>query len=550
MDRTSILFRRGKSPEEGGYPGHGHRTIRENGMVIERDVAVPMRDGARIFVDIYRPDGAGDLPALVGWSPYGKHPHIKWDLFPGSGVEPGALSPYTPFEAPDPVAWTTYGYAVVFPDPRGTWYSEGEEATFFSPQESQDAYDLIEWLAGQEWSSGKVGMAGVSYLAMMQWLVAARRPPHLAAINPWEGCSDLYREFFFHAGIPSTRFVRNWESRIAHSRGPIEDVRPMMDRHPLFDEYWAEKNAALERIEVPAYIVASWTDHGLHTRGTLEAFQRISSRDKWLEIHGRKKWQHYYAPESVERQRLFFDRFLKGREEALNGWPKVRLEVRERFGVGALRDEQDWPVARRELRPLFLDGRTSALTPRAPEEVSEVRYDPRDPTRGAQFDYLFDEATEITGNIKLKLWVRAEHARDMDLFAVLQKLDVRGERVPFAHFNAFEDGDMAYGWLRVSHRELDPERSTPDQPYLSHRRELPLPEDGEPVAVEIEVWPTSTRFAAGETLRLVVQGGDIRTYPEPLVAIAHESTRNEGIHVLLSGGGFDAHLLVPVVAST
>ena len=547
MERDGILFRQGASPEEGGYPGYGYRVEHDLGMEIERDVAVRMRDGARIFVDIYRPEGGRDLPVLLGWSPYGKHPHIKWDLFPGSGVQPGQLSPYTPFEAPDPVRWTAYGYALAFPDPRGTWNSEGGQARFFTPKECEDAYDLIEWLAAQEWSSGKVGMAGVSYLAMMQWLVAARRPPHLAAINPWEGCSDLYREFFFHGGIPNSRFVRNWEQRIQHSRVPVEDVRRMMRAHPLLDGYWAEKSPDLAQIEVPAYVVASWTDHGLHTRGTLEAYRRISSREKWLEIHGRKKWQHYYAEESLGRQRRFFDRFLRGQEDALSDWPRVRLEVRERFGVGEVREEAQWPIARRSLRAFYLDAQAGALAEEPPREAAQVRYDPRAKDGRAQFDLRFSEDAEITGNIKLRLWVQAEGAQDMDLFVVLQKLDQNGERVPFAHFNAFEDGDVAYGWLRVSHREQDPLRSTPDQPFLLHRRELPLPADGAPAMVEVEVWPTSTHFGAGETLRLVVQGRDIRSYPEPLVAIEHEETRNEGTHVLLAGGAYDAHLLLPMV---
>ncbi len=545
MDDAKALFRRVKTPEEGGYPGFGYRTERDGDMLIERDVAVRLRDGALIYADVFRPADGQNVPAVIGWAPYGKHPHLKWTLFPGADVDPDKISEYTPFEAPDPVTWTRHGYALIFPDPRGTWNSQGAAATFFSPQEAEDGYDVVEWSAAQPWCSGKVGLAGVSYLAISQWAVAALRPPHLAAINPWEGCSDMYREFFFHGGIPSTRFLDNWETR-THARVPAEDTKAMTRERPLLDDYWREKSADLSRIEVPAFIVASWTDQGLHTRGTLEAHKRIASREKWLVVHGGKKWQYYYAEENVARQIAFFDHFLKGVESGIAAWPKVEIEVRERFSVARRRAESEWPLARTTYRAYYLDASDGSLAKTPRESSSSVRY-PAQAERGVSFDHTFSEDTELTGHAKLRLWVSAEGADDMDLFVALEKLDREGNFVPFAFFNAFEDGPAALGWLRVSHRELDAERSTPEQPWHTHRSEQPLPADGRPVPVEIEIWPSSTRFAAGETLRLVVQGTDVKRYPPGLVAIEHQDTRNRGTHVIHTGGSYDAMLLVPVI---
>ena len=204
----------------------------------------------------------------------------------------------------------------------------------------------IQTAGTREWSNGKVGMQGVSYLAWSQWKVAAANPPHLAAINPWEGVSDFYRELATHGGIPETLFGPMWMRSVCFSTTRVEDFVEMEQQHPLFDAYWASKNADLSKIKVPALIVASWTDHGLHNRGTIEGFRQIASKDKWLIVHGRKKWWHFYQKESVEKQRQFFNRFLKGIDNDVPRWPKVRLEVRDRYYVGKSRNEREWPPAR------------------------------------------------------------------------------------------------------------------------------------------------------------------------------------------------------------
>jgi predicted acyl esterase len=537
----------GLPPAEGGCPPLQHRIDHADGMLIEYDAAVLMRDGVEIYCDIFRPDGAGPVPVIVAWGPYGKHGPVKYAIFPNHGVDPAWISKYAGFEAPDPLYWTRHGYAVINVDPRGTWNSQGD-ATFYSAQEALDIYDLIEWAGTQLWSNGQVGMSGVSYLAIVQWRAAAEQPPHLAAINPWEGVSDRYREMAYHGGIPENRFGPMWRARrVPYSNQRVEDTVTMYAEHPLWDAYWESKTADLSKVEVPAYIVASWSDQGLHTRGTLEGFKHIRSKHKWLTVHGRKKWQYYYQPENVERLRLFFDRFLKGLVNEVESWPKVRLEVRDRFYEGEIRDESEWPLARTRYEVLYLDAASKSLAGSSFANESEVRY----PTDGgadgrAEFVHRFAAPTELTGPIKLKLWVEAEGADDMDLFVGVQKLDSGGNLVPFSFLNALEDGPVALGWLRVSHRELDEERSTAEQPWHPHRRESRL-EPGQVVPVEIEIWPSSTRFAAGEQLRLLVQATDIQQYPPGVVSMAHSVTRNLGTHVIHTGGKYNSHLLVPVI---
>ena len=153
----------------------------------------------------------------------------------------------------------------------------------------------------------------------------------------------------------------------------------------------------------------------------------------WLEVHGRKKWHYYYEPSRVEKQRQFFDHFLKQKADSGVGtWPRVLLEVRER-----------------------------------------------------------------------------------------------------AHVGTFQELDLA--------------RSRPEQPFHPHAREERL-RPGEPVAVEIEIWPSATLFRAGQQLRVVVQGSDIADRGVPNAPFArHEQTHNQGVHIIHTGGPYDSHLLVPVI---
>lgn len=546
-DTFEYIYRRVKLPE--ALPRtvpFGYRSSREDGMLIERDIAVPMRDGIRIYIDLFRPNGVETpLPVLIAWGPYGKHsPRGTYERFHNNaGVKPEWISKHCGFESPDPPYWARHGYAVIYVDPRGTWNSEGK-ATFWSTDEARDIYDLIEWAAVQPWCNGKVGLSGVSYFAIMQWQVAAMQPPHLAAINPWEGYSDSYRERLRHGGIPETLFGPQWLDRSIYSRNEVEDVQAMIAAHPLFDAYWQSKAPDLSKITAPAYVVASWGDQGLHTRGTLEGFKQMSSPQKWLEVHGRDKWEHFHRPDMVEKQRVFFDHFLKGSSDEVLSWPRVSIEVRERHYVGEVRAESEWPIARTAYTRLYLNGEARTLDRAPPGKASQTVYDAK--TGSAVFNHRFDRDTELSGHMKLRLWVSTTEGDDMDLLIAVRKFDAQGKEVPFAFFAVYDDGPVALGWLRASHRELDPVRATEYQPWLQHKRELPLT-PGEIVPVDIEIWPSSTLFRQGESLQLIVQGHEFFSLTPKGPMIGHLELRNAGSHVLHTGGAYDSYLLVPVI---
>ncbi len=528
------------------------RELKDAGAIFERDLAVPMSDGARLSANLFRPADSKPAPVIMSVTPYGKDKlpdRLATFFMRLSGVRFGDInvSRYTGFEAPDPLYWVRNGYAVMLTDVRGMHKSEGQVGVL-TDRDAQDYCELIEWAAAQPWCSGSVGLSGVSYLAMSQWRAAVLRPPHLKAIVPWEAATDLYREFVFHGGIPETAFIPLWwKNRMRRGRNRrfnlAEDFLAEIDRHPLEDGYWRAKQTALERVEVPALVCASWSDQGLHTRGSFEAFARIGSLEKWLYTHGRKKWETYYGAEAVATQKRFLDHYLKGLD---NGWrdtPRVRIELRKAHYQADVRHEARWPLPETRLVPLYFDAAAGALSLSPTATEAHVAYDA---ARGqAAFSFHFAESVELTGEAKLRLWVSTSDGDDLDLFVVVKKFDERGREVFFSGFNGYEKDAVAKGWLRVSHRALDPSRSRPSRPYHSHDRLEKIRAD-EIVPVEIEILTSSTLFEAGSRLDVLILGRDAAKYP----AFRHRRLVNRGTHAIHCGGRRDSHLLVPLVRGT
>ena len=323
------------------------------GVVVERDVEVAMRDGVRLRVDVYRPEGDDPVPVLMCAHPYGKNrlptrrrrgfaTPFQYRLLPQS--TPFTHSAWTGWEGPDPAHWVTRGYAVINADLRG-WGSSDGVGELFSEQEGRDGHDLVEWAAAQPWSTGRVGMTGVSYLAISQWATAAERPPHLAAICPWEGFTDAYRDFARPGGVREDGFVVVWSNGLKAARRSPVDLRTQQKRRPLRDAWWVARDRDLEKIDVPALICGSFSDHCLHSRGSFEGFRGIASERKWLYTHRGPKWATYYSPEVLALQERFFGHFLRGRDTGILDEPPVRVEVREDADtVTSVRGAADWPA--------------------------------------------------------------------------------------------------------------------------------------------------------------------------------------------------------------
>lgn len=517
------------------------------------NVPLTMRDGTSLRANVFRPDREGRFPVIMSAHPYGKDRLPKRAPFgyiplPGFRImaqpDPFSFSAYTSWEAPDPSFWVPRGYAVVNLDLRGFGTSEGI-ATLLSDQEAADYAEAIEWAGSRPWSTGKVGLNGVSYLALSQWKVAALRPKSLAAICPWEGFSDCYRDLAYPGGVREDGFVPFWAKLTERSGRVSESLRARQLAHPDWDDFWAARTPALERIEVPALIGGSFSDQCLHTRGSFEAFRRISSAHRYLYTHRGGKWSAYYSPEALEYQARFFDCFLRGIDNGMREAPPVRLEVRQLgHAVHRVSGEGAWPLPGVRWEALYLGPGGLGTAPPASE--AEVSF--HVPEGGAGFDYAVPRDLELVGPMKLRLIVALAGGADAHLFvAVAKRARGAGDRtVPFEGSYGFGCDVVAKGWQRLAHRRVDEGRSEPHRPFHPCDRPEPV-KPGEMAPVDIEIQPSATYFEKGDILRLVIQGRWF--WPKnPLWGMFPAAyAPSPGARVTLHfGGSRDSYLLGPI----
>ena len=515
------------------------RTELRDGMLIDWDVPIAMDDGLTLRADVFRPPGEARSPVILSYGPYAKGLAFQegypsaWQRMVAEhpDVAYGSSNLYQSWEVVDPEKWVPAGYACVRVDSRGAGCSPGYIDPF-SPRETRDFYECIEWAGVQPWCNGKVGLNGISYYAINQWHVASLQPPHLAALCVWEGAADWYRDMTHHGGIVNT-FFGNWYDMqvktVQHGLGergprsratgkPVCGEVTLSDRalaenrcdfgdeilaHPLDDAYHRARSPAWDKITVPLLSAANWGGQGLHPRGNFEGFQRAASKQKWLEAHGLEHWTHFYTDYGTSLQRRFFDHFLKG---AANGWerqPRVQLQVRhvDRF---VERREEAWPIPRTRWTKLYLASSSHALVQEPVTTAGAVSYD----ARGDGVTFLsapFATETEITGPLAARLWISSDTA-DADLFLVFRVFTPDLREVVF--MGAIDPHTpIAQGWLRASHRRLDPRLSTEYRPYHSHDERQPLT-PGEIVPLDVELWPTSIVVPACYRVALTVRGRD------------------------------------------
>ncbi|RDI24203.1 hypothetical protein DFR41_105118 [Pseudacidovorax intermedius] len=559
------------------------RTTVENGLVFMRDVAVTMSDGVTLRANVFRPEAPGRYPVVMAMGAYGKDVHFEdafnpqWQvlkrIYPGLDTE-GSTGRYLRWEVVDPERWVPEGFVVIQVDSRGTGRSEGYLDPF-GPVETRDFYEWIEWAGTQPWSNGKVGLIGVSYLAIKQWQVAALRPPHLAAIVPWEGSSEFYRDGGHHGGILSNSFTFEWWPRqvLANQYGSGKSTHrdrltgerttgPALsdellegsradhpnDRlsHPLDDAWNRARAANLPAIEVPLLSAANWGGPGMHLRGNFEGWLRAGSRQKWLFAHIGTHYESFYLPHYVAIQQRFFKHFLAGED---NGWdrePPVQLAIRHADGTAEMRTEQEWPLACTAWTPFHLDAADGSLGDVPPRGAGRASFEAMG--EGLSFSTApFAQDTEFTGPAVLRLWVSSS-TTDADLFVVLRVFDPDGQEMSYV--GAHERVPMAMGWLRASHRKLDPARSLPWRPWHAHDEVQKLV-PGEAYPVEVEIWPTCLVFPKGWRLVLTVQGHDFIVTPPGRMRHDHPEDRPVaefgGVTTVLTGGDHDSRLLMPLI---
>lgn len=393
-------------------------------IVFERDVPVALRDGVVMYTVVFRPVAEGSYPAIVAWSPYGKEVGVQlFDDVRRDGVALSSVSELQKFEGPDPAYWVNQRYVVLNPDARGAYASEGK-ITFWGRQLAEDGYDFIEWAGEQSLSNGKFGLSGNSWLAASQWYIAAEQPPHLAAIAPREGFSDLFREVSNPGGTPAPGFLEGILTTFA-GYNFAEDLPRMAVDNVLVNDYWNDEVARLEDIVVPAHVVASCTNV-LHTHGTFESYRRISSPEKWLRVHNSSEWSDYYDSAHVAELTSFFDKYLKGLDNDWASTPEVRISILDPRGGNTLDVvEEDWPVPGITPTTLYLADNSSLAT--GLSTVENIYTYNATASDGITLAYRMPETIDIISYMKLRLWVEASGSDDMELTVTVQKLDANGE---------------------------------------------------------------------------------------------------------------------------
>lgn len=521
------------------------RSETRDGMHIDWNVPIAMDDGLVLRADVFRSIAEGRYPVILTYGPYAKGLAFQ-DGYPSAwqrmaeqhpDVAAGSSNLYQSWEVADPEKWVPHQYACVRVNSRGAGCSPGFIDPF-SPRETKDYYDCIEWAGSQPWSNGKVGLNGISYYGINQWHVASREPPHLSAMCIWEGAADWYRDMTHHGGILST-FWENWydmqvktvqygagergkRSRV-HGElvcGPdvLSDEELAKNRsnfgadiaaHPFDDDYHHARSPVWSKVKVPFLSAANWGGQGLHTRGNFEGFVRAASKQKWLEVHGIEHWTHFYTDYGRHLQLRFFDYFLHGKK---NGWdkqPPVQLQVRhvDRF---VERGEKEWPLKRTKWTKFYLDPANGSLGGKAAKKKTVLRFD----AMGDGVTFLtppLAHETEITGPSAVKLFVSSSTG-DADIFVVLRVFSPDFQEVVFQ--GAIDPHTpVGQGWLRASHRQLDKKLSKPYRPYHTHTKKQPL-KPGEVVALDIEIWPTSIVVPVGHRVALTIRGKDY-VYPGP-----------------------------------
>jgi hypothetical protein len=273
----------------------------ESDVRIDHDVAITVRDGCQLYADIYRPTSAEKVPVIISWSPYGKKYSALEMIFNvctwACCLERGDVSGLEKFEGLDPAWWVARGYAIASVDARGAGNSDGDTSCM-GMQEAEDAHDVIEGLAKLAWCNGSVGMAGNSYLAIMQWHAAAQNPPSLKAIAPWEGSGDIFREQFCRGGWFNMSNYDLITTLVIKGNSGVEDIAEMYRRSPQSNIYWNDKRVDMTKINIPCFITGSDFSQ-IHTMGAIRGWMEVNTDKKWIKWSGYQEWFELYAvPES------------------------------------------------------------------------------------------------------------------------------------------------------------------------------------------------------------------------------------------------------------
>lgn len=546
-------------------------------VIKDEDLPMYTRDGVKLMVDIYRPDTpAGEtFPGLVAYSSYGKSVQTL-DRAPLQFKT--VLMDHT-IEAGDVEYYVRCGYVVCIPDARGAGKSEGQWDGLYGRQEAEDCYDVIEWLALQDYCTGMIGMIGISYFSILQPFVAALQPPHLKAIMMCEVLDSLYhhnyvggaffdRSFLYNHFCPATNQM-SWSERHyteKELRAKVEkriqdpDVKASAlltrvlscwpPRHQSYffdtilhnyeDDFWVERTLThvVDQIKIPMYLGSEYYDRGRFTQGPFYVFNHC---DPALprKVFCPESHDDLYLPHrtlTLEYLR-WYDYWLKGIDTGIMEEPPIKLKVE---ATGKYRYEYEWPLARTQWKKLYLrsEGRMDfvpgeeeppdTLTFASP--LTQQPLYPREVPSLCWSTQALPEDTEVTGPLTMYLSA-ALSTPDAQFNLLLNDIDEQGNRQY-----------ITSGSLRASHRLTGFEGGKPWAPRHDHSRSVLIPV-GEVNEYVLELMTISRLFRKGHRIEIVLKNicnteFNFITFIPPL-----ETVRYDIYHT----GKQQSYLLLPVV---
>ncbi|CAO1637517.1 unnamed protein product [Jaminaea pallidilutea] len=585
-----------------GWQKDPRRKAATQDVLFDQNVDIAMRDGIKLKADVFRDPAAGNdgarVPTVLMSGPYGKTgtgPLQYETLAPFRlAISFADTSGMEAFEGLCPFEWIPRGYAIINVDSRGSWQSEGEHWMAPDRQAGLDGYDVVEWITKQSWSNGKVTMAGNSRLASIQYFVAAEQPPGLACIAPWEGIVDEYRSDLMRGGRPNFAF----NNVILHSFFGCQTIKSLkkedvLPEHEFDDTYWAHMRPDISRIEVPTYMLASYTS-GLHPVGSVQIFLDAPAKEKWLRFHDSQEWYDITRQSSLNLLQSFYDTFcLDGaaREAAHARWSKTPpvtnciLPFNKKRGI--LVPSQQWPPCGAPSMELYL-GPNGTMSTEHPQGSGHSSWQSEVRNAKVTFDWVAPKRMVLCGFPTAILNVSPkdvkESGHEMDIVFVLRKLDRQGnpehhlsvsleelqrtapeiEKAPPTTDDEWDAQNGvprvqtlvyygATGMMRVSHRAIAKDANGkeielgPGYPHHTHtaedvavakERQVQRFDAGSPVSFKTGFWPMGMLLEAGEGLRLEV-GGSWLWSPEfeGLIDYQNSENENKGEHRVHFGAG-------------
>jgi len=568
---------------------------------------VPMRDGVRLVIDVYRPDASGKFPALLAFAPHNKDLQTP-EACDAFGPQP-AWSPFWmgAAEAGDTMFFVSRGYAHVVGNPRGVGKSE-DGGTIVSPffGAETDLYDLIEWIAQQPWCDGNIGMIGISAYGASQFHAAKLQPPHLKAIFPCDPCGAYggvagFRELY-PGGVLHIFLYLLDQLNITHmTRGRPGDLPPEVERlwqetmnnpdykmygniynvltqkgqhtpgifYLLLNPFDTEENtrdteADFRKIKVPTCTGTGWYSYSykLHLQGAQNWYAGIDVPKKLLfagPAHLERPWHAYHG--EVLR---WYDYWLKGIDTGIMNEPSVKYWV---MGANQWRYGKDWPLPETRWTKFYLHSwerlREEPFTPSSRDGYEEpdafVQMPPTQTRTMQKLRFMTDplpEDTLIAGPSALYLYASIDQ-EDTNWIIILKDVgpdvSVRTAREGETQIpDDLPERELVRGWLKASHRALDPKRSKPWKPWHPFTREAQKPVvPGEITEYAIEILATANLFEKGHRICVEITSMDVPTGTACFTNVEyfpyHICSSKTTVHKIYHNEKYPSYLLLPVI---